>query len=385
MKNCFLIIVLICASPDPACAQNNDTAIITALLKNISDTQVPVDGKFYKGCFPSFRECAGIPHNYQPDNNIFFTAISAFSLRNMLPGLTAENKILAAQLIENIQKAFPAYQNATGQPFYNFWPTGKGILPHTYFIKHFNNLLGMGEDADDAVMILMASGANDSTCNILKQRMITVSNGEKKRIKSTYPKYRTLPAYSTYLGLRMLPDYDLAVHCNILYFMLDRKMPLVKQDSATIELLSQILKGRQYIKAPVYISPYYARPPVLMYHIARLMGKFSIPALELYKAQLIADMQEELVKTKKLMDRIILSTSLLRLGAKPPPINIAGITEFESSGTDKFVFFQARAAFWYPSTLKKIFLNWSYLCYYFYCPAYNKILWLEYLVERNKQ
>ena len=385
MKKYFIIIILSGASFCCAFAQGNDTTLITALLKNIAATQVMADGKFYKGSFPSFRECAGVPHNYQPDNNIFFTAISAFSLRNMLPRFEGENKRLAMQLIANVQSTFPYYQNKKGSPFYNFWPTGQRILPHAYFINQFDKLLGSGEDADDAAMILMASGANDSICKLLKQRMLEVSNGESKKIKSTYKKYREFSAYSTYLGHGMLPDFDLGVHCNILYFMLDRKMPLVKQDSATIELISQIIKNREYIKAPVYISPYYTRTPLLMYHIARLMGKFSIPELEIYKIQLVTDIQEELNNAKNLMDRIILSTSLLRLGTKPPPIDIAGITAFEKSGTDKFIFFQARAAFWYPSTLKKIFLHWSYLCYYFYCPAYNKILWLEYLLERNKQ
>ncbi len=385
MKKYFFTIILSGASFCSAFAQDNDTALITALLKNIAATQVMAGGEFYKGSFPSYRECAGVPHNYKGDNNIFFTAISAFSLRNMLPLLEGENKKMAMQVITNAQSAFPYYQNKKGYPFYNFWPTGQRILPHAYFINQFDKLLGSGEDADDAAMILMASGANDSICKLLKQRMLEVSNTESKKIRSTYKKYRGLNAYSTYLGHGMLPDFDLGVHCNILYFILERKLPLVKQDSATIELLSLMMKDREYSKAPAYISPYYTRTPVLMYHLARLMGKFSIPALEAYKAQLVTDMQEELNHAKGLMDRIILSTSLLRLGAKPPLVDIAGITAFEKAGTDKFIFFQARAAFWYPSTLKKIFLHWSYLCYFFYCPAYNKILWLEYLLERNKR
>src|SRR6266487_589417 len=38
-----------------------------------------------------------------------------------------------------------------------------------------------------------------------------------------------------------------------------------------------------------------------------------------------------------------------------------------------------------PSPFKQIFLHWSYITYYFYCPAFNKTLWLEYLVEINKK
>jgi hypothetical protein len=110
------------------------------------------------------------------------------------------------------------------------------------------------------------------------------------------------------------------------------------------------------------------------------MGKFPIPELEPYKPQLIADIREVLSKSANVMDHIILSTSLLRLGANAPLVVINSIEEFENSNQNKFVFFQARAAFPYPTPFKQIFLHWSYINYYFYCPAYYKVLWLEYLI-----
>ena len=84
------------------------------------------------------------------------------------------------------------------------------------------------------------------------------------------------------------------------------------------------------------------------------------------------------------MDQIILRTSLLRLGADAPVLKISSINEFEKSNQNQYIFFQARAAFSYPTPFKQIFLHWSYITYYFYCPAFNKTL-LEYLVERNKK
>ncbi len=383
MKKYFFLLLFLLSSVSHSRAQSRDSALINRLLHNIAAAQVSTNGEFIAGCFPSFRECVGIPHNYQPDNNIFYTALAVFSLRNMYPELNAENKKMAAQIIENAQRAFPFYKDKGGNPYYRFWPTGKGIFPHSFLLKKIN-MIDMGQDADDAVMSLMATDANESTCAILKQRMTEVSNLSQKKISSTYPRYRNIPAYSTWLGSKMKPDFDLGVHCNILYFMLDRKLPLIKQDSATIQLLAEILHHRDYMKAPVYISPYYVKRAVLMYQIAKLMGRFSIRELEPYKAQLITDMQKELRKTNDLMEKIIISTSLLRLGANPPLVNVTDISAFEKSGADNFIFFQARAAFFYSTPLKQIFLHWSYMCYYFYCPAYNKVLWLEYLVERNK-
>ena len=366
-------------------SQKNDLALINLLIENIAQEQVSTKGEFYTGAFPSYRKCGGVPNNFQPDNNIFYTGIIAFTLRNLLPYLPADSKIKAEQVITNTQKAFPFYQNKQGDPFYNFWPTNTRILPHSYFVKYMNKLVGSGEDADDAVMILMASNSNDSICSVLKKRLITVSNLSGQKIISTYKKYSTIPAYSTYLGLKMKPDFDFAVHCNILYFMFDRQLPFVKQDSATIQLLSQMIQNREYMKAPVYLSPYYVKKPVLLYHIARLMGRFTIPELEKFKPQLIADIKKVLAGTRGMMEKIILSTSLLRLGVDAPWLSIENIKSFENSNQDKFIFFQARAAFSLSCPFKQIFLHFPYLIYYFYCPAYNKVLWLEYLVERNRK
>lgn len=347
--------------------------------------QVAEDGEFYKGLFPSFRQCGGAPHNYQPDNNIFFSAISAFALRNMMPDLSKENQQVAEAIIKETSSCYPYYKNQFGDPFYNFWPSNARIMPHTYYFKYLKNIFGQGEDADDSVMILMTGNNDDSANRILKQRLIEVSNlYENRNIISTYKKYRDVPAYSTYLGKRMTPDFDFAVHCNILYFMFDKKIPFTTQDSATLHLIESMVKAREYMKAPVYVSPYYVKPTILLYHLARLMGTFKIPELEKFKPQLIEDINGLLATSDNVMDQIILRTSLLRLGAKAPAVDLKTINEFEKSNQQQYIFFQARAAFSYPTPFKQVFLHWSYINYYFYCPAYNKVLWLEYLVEKNK-
>ncbi len=362
-----------------------DSILIDQLIKDIAQLQINQEGEFYKGMFPTFRKCGGAPHNYQPDNNIFFTAITAFALRNMLPFLDEENKKTAQHIISSAITAFPYYQNKDGDPFYNFWPTHAPIMPHTYYFKYLKGVFGQGEDADDAVMILMSLNANDSIAMLFKERLITVSNLSKNKIISTYKKYRNIPAYSTYSGLGMAPDFDFSVHCNIMYFMLDRKMPFVRQDSATLNLLSQIVKNREYMKAPTYISPYYVKSSVLLYHLTRLIAAFHIPELEQYKVQLTEDVKYELNKSTNIMDKIILSTSLLRLDADTPALNIDSIDKFIESNQQQYVFFQARAAFSYPTPFKQIFLHWSYINYYFYCPAYNKTLLLEYLIEKSRK
>ena len=383
-KKLAIFFVLVFINADCLYAQY-DSALINELIKDIEASQVKQDGEFYKGMFPSFRKCAGFPHNYQPDNNIFFTAITAFTLNNIKNRLSDDNKIKAQQIIKNAATAYPYYRNKNGYPYYSFWPTHARILPNSFFIKYFDRIFAHGEDADDSAIILMASENNDSDNTALKQRLILVSNLSSRRINSTKKKYRNIPAYSTYLGQKMHPDFDFAVQCNILYFIFAKKLPLVKQDSATIQLLAEMLKNREYMKAPVYVSPYYVKPAILLYHVSRLMSAFKIAELEPYKKQLIADANHLLGKRDNIMEQIILRTSLLSLGAAAPPLAINTTVDFEKTDQNKFVFFQARAAFAQPTPVKQVFLHWNYLNYFFYCSAYNKTLWLEYLVLKNNE
>lgn len=385
MRLYFVTILFLVVSGNRLFAQQTDKELIQTLLHQLDSAQYKQnDGEFYTGMFKGYRACGGGPHNYQPDNNIFFTAVTAFGLRNIIPHLDGDNKKLAQTIYRRASTSYPLFKNRYGSPYYGFWGTNDIIMPHTFIFKYLKQVFGQGEDADDTVMILMSSDTDDSTAKVLKSRMVQVSNSPKRRIISTYKRYRDIPAYSTWLGSRMAPDFDFAVHCNILYFMLDKKLPLVTQDSATVQLLAEMVKNKDYMKNPVFLSPYYVHSSILLYHLTRLMSTFKLPELEAYKPQLINDINSLLGSCNNVMDQIILRTSLLRLGANAPELDLHSIQEFETSNQNSFVFFQARAAFPYPEGIKKVFIHWSYIYYYFYCPSYNKFLWLEYLVEKGK-
>ncbi len=369
-------------------SQNNDS-LIHALLLNIASLQTKTKGKdFYAGMFPTYRECGGAPHNYVADNNIFYTAVAAFTLRNMLPYLNKDDKAIAEKIISSIQRIYPLFRNKHGYPYYGFWATKDPIMPHSYFYKYLKQIFGQGEDADDTSIIFLTNSSSDQDILDYKKRLEAVANlsSPKRKITSTYNKYKNIPAYSTYLGSRTIPDFDFAVQCNILYFVLNKQLPFVKQDSATLNLIVDMVHDRKYMTAPVYISPYYVRTAVLIYHVVRLMSAFKIPELEMYKQQLINDAQFEFNASTNVMDKLLLSTSLMRLGVykeeyKSP---FADIGDFENTNQKQFIFFQARAAYSYRTPLKQIMLHFSYINYYFYCPAYYKILWLENLVWQKR-
>lgn len=259
-------------------------------------------------------------------------------------------------------------------------------MPNSLWLKHTKSIFGQGEDIDDCVMILMTADHPDSIHALFKKRMVAVANLSIKQNKRTFKNYRSYPAYSTYLGTKMNVDFDCCVQANALYYMFQQNKPLIKQDSATIKLLAEHIKNKDYFDHPSYISPWYGNTAVIIYHLARLISRFQIPELEILKPLLIADAEYMLTQHGNIMEKIILSTSLLKLGQKNvPPILIKDLKEFEKSGQNEFLFFQARGSAFMPNIIKKLLSNQGKAFYFnFYCPDYNKTLLLEYLVERNK-
>ncbi len=366
---------------------SSDTLLINQLIKSIAADQVKkYDGDFYEGMFYNYRECGAWPKNRQPDRNIFFTAITCFTLKKMLPYLSDSNKTIARSVIDNATKAHPYFLNKKPNGFYEFWPTDGTFMPHSFVMKYTKWQFGQGEDVDDCVMVLMTSDYPDSVHQKFKNRMVKVANLSFKKIDNTFDEYREYPAYSTYLGAKMKTDFDFCVQSNVMYYCFQKKLTFTKQDTGTINLLAAVLKNRDYMNHATFVSPWYGNPSVLIYHISRLMGAFKIAEFEIYKQQLIEDANYLLTQRLNVMDKIILSTSLLRLGSKPnKEINFEDIAVFENSNQKDFFFFQARGAAFMSNFMKKIFSVQGAAFYFnFFCETYNKTLLLEYLVERNK-
>ncbi|WP_153801125.1 hypothetical protein [Foetidibacter luteolus] len=379
------LLIFVCCQGSFAQTLQPDSTIITRLLRDIKEEQVTAGGgEFYAGSFPTRRHFAGFPPNNRPDNSIFFTGLISFTLQSVTNSFSAPQLQLALQVLQNAEQAYTYFQNKDGKPLYFFWPRGKPIMPHTLLAQHLTSHISTAEDADDTVLILMGLlNQNDSINRLAKNLIDSFANTRFRNNKSTFKKYSGVPAYNTYLGKKMHSDFDLCVHTNVLYFALANNIPLNRYDSATIHLASSMLSNQEHLRQGAYIAPYYVRRPVILYHLARLMGRFDIPALNNYKPQLVAQLYNELALCKIPMDKVILHTSLLRLGQKPAPLVINSIETFTRQD-DRFIFYQARAGSQMANPFKQVFLNCNRLNYYFYCTAYNKALLLEYVVERNR-
>ncbi len=257
------------------------------------------------------------------------------------------------------------------------------VFPNNWFLNLFNRSQALPDDVDDTVIISLIQNTSDSILTILHKLMIKHANATDRITKSIYKDYRHIPTYSTWFGNKMPIEIDFSVLSNALYFIYDKKVRLVKQDSATITLLSLIIKNNKHITDAAYISPQYARTPILLYHIARLLGRFNIAILDSLKPRLIKDCFDALSCSDNTMDSILLETSLMRLNALFKPTKIPGsFSEIEKS---RFIFFIGTFTSMFSNPFKRIFMSSPMLKYYYSCPAYNLALLLENMVERRRR
>ncbi|MDQ2752165.1 MAG: hypothetical protein M3R72_03990, partial [Bacteroidota bacterium] len=123
---------------------------------------------------------------------------------------------------------------------------------------------------------------------------------------------------------------------------------------------------------------------LILYHIARLMSYAKIPQLEALKTKLITTIVLQLANSKDILEKIILSSSLMRLGYASPPLlfsqNTQLIHQIENS---PFSFFIGNIPSYFSSFYKSIFYTKSWLLFYHYCPAYNDALLFEYVMLKK--
>lgn len=366
----------------------NDSLTISRLLQRIDALQLKEDGVFPKGSIPSYRMYALNKTRYKADINPFFTGLVAFTLEDIKADLSPAQQTLANTIINNTQPVYPIFQNRKNNRItYNFWPTDHPqIFPHSGWLNLFNKSRALPDDLDDTVIILMAQRRSDSVAKAIHQLMQRYTNNENKKVTNTFPEYLKVGAYSTWFGEKMPVDFDISVLSNVLYFVQSYNLKWTAADSASLYLIEDMVKTNKHIKFANYVSPHYATLPNILYHISRLMSLKTIPSLEKLKPQLIEDTKTALASATTFMDKVILSTSLLRWGVQPPEIILDPTTSLVDLIEDEqFYFFIASMASMLPDPWKKRVTNMGVGTFYYYCPAYNNLLLLENLVWQKRR
>jgi hypothetical protein len=382
IKPLLLLLLLVCISKSKA----SDTSIVTQLLHRIEQFQVKDDGVFPKGVFPSYRTYALNKDRQKADINPFFTGLIVFTLNRLKDKLTPYQQKLVEQIALHAKPSFAKFKNRKGRDTYNFWPTDTAqIFPNAGWMNLFNQSQSLPDDMDDTVIALLALNANKGIAANVHQLMQEYVNGKKGNIKNTIASISHLPAYSVWFGNKMPVDFDVSVLCNVLYFVQHYNLPMTAADTSSIQVLVNVLKDNHHLTSASIISPHYANPAMILYHLSRLMSIKPIEALESFKSKLIEQTIALQEQSPSFLHKVLLSTALLNWGVQPKSMivqsnqNLTELIEDEA-----FSFFIANMASMLPRQLKKTFTTSGLGKFNYYCPAYNHVLVLENIILNQR-
>lgn len=369
-----------CTLIKPCAAQNS--ALIHYLIKRIAAQQVNEDVFFLKGIFPSYISNDETFSTRKKDNNIFYNGLISYTLNEIKPYVSKEDQLLIDSVLNNAKPLFQKFKNKTGRNTYNFWRTDSVYkYPYASAVKLFGKKITLPDDMDDTVLSLLALDADDSTAKQVHALMQNYINTDTNKVRSVIKEYENLPAYSTWFGKKFPVVFDVSVLCNILCFVQTYNLEWTKADSASLEVIIETIKNNHHINQPIYASPYYPKTSLILYHVARLMSIKKIPQLEELKMKLITDAANEFANSDDLLEKIILSSVILKWGYVPPPFSMPQISEIETKiEKNNFSFFVGNVPSYFQNTFRKYATNKNIWLFYHYCPAYNDALLLEYLV-----
>src|SRR6476469_2988910 len=313
MKRKFFIFFFFIALSN--CCNAQDSALIHYLLKRITGQQVKADDYFLTCIFPSYITNKEKFSDRKKDNNIFFNGLIDYTLNEIKPLMNQQDQLLIDSIIENLKKLYSKFKNQKGRNTFNFWRTDSAHeYPYAGFLKLFGKKITLPDDMDDTILSLFALDADDSTAEEVHQLMQLFVNADTNKVRSVIKEYDDLPAYSTWFGKKFPVVFDVSVLCNVLSFVQKYNLQWTKADSASLEVIIKTIQNNYHIAEPMYASPYYGKTSIILYHIARLMSIKEIPQLEALKTKLITDAVNELPNSKNILEKIILSTAILKWG-----------------------------------------------------------------------
>lgn len=312
---------------------SDSNPLIQLLLQRISVLQLEDTAHFPAGLVPSYRKNPLVLGYNRPDTNIFFTAITVFTLQQIKPKLPTVLRKIVDEMSRQAVQHYPDFQNKDGLKTYNFYRTPKAGKPSGHFpngrflnrIEHFR----LPDDADDTAMIYLTSQPSHEDLQWLKHKLTLHANLATRQVEDSFPEYANLRVYSTWFGKNMPVEFDVSVLCNLLFCIFHYQLPLDEHDYDSLEFIRSVVEKGQYIREPFRCSHSYPRAPIILYHIAGLLAAFRPEPIEPIRGQLIRDAYQLLANGLPVMDRVIVSTSLLQLGEKPPRIDVLAISEKE--------------------------------------------------------
>lgn len=348
------------------------------LLNKISKLQIRNDTFYNDGLFPSKR-FFGKSRNSREDNNIFFTSLIVYTLQSLQDSLpTSSSQLIDSVILKSTSNYF-RYRNRNGDITFNFYQTyPDNPFPNSPFLSK-RDKVKLPDDLDDTAIIYLTKTKNEVVDIAVKQKMMV--HAQNNKLKSTFKRYRNSQAYPTWFGDKMPQDLDICVMSNVLLFILQKGIELNSTDQETLDLIKEIVITNDHILNPHIVSPHYRSSPIILYHLSRLISVADNPVLNSIREKIIIDLKKQLQLSKNEMEKVILLTSLYRLGEK-----IDYKISINNAEKDFNTFYWFRANL---SSGKNMFLKWlvgknSLLEFRYKCDAYYWALLLEFQTLSTK-
>jgi hypothetical protein len=294
---------------------------IDALIEKLGSLQISDETTlFNKGMFVSERFHKFLPY-LRKDDNIFFPASIAFLLLKNIDLLETNQRQRVDKIIDGIRDNYASYSGTNNNFIYNFYQAKRRKhYPNGFILSRFEHFK-LPDDADDTVIISMTlQRLSSERISEVRERLVQFSNLHRKKIKGIKPLYAELPFYATWFGSGKMPiELEICVLCNVLYFTFSNKLELNKQDKASLELIKRAIDNNDVVENSFHISGQYPKPSVILYHIARLCSIITNPDVYFDTTKLTAMIRAQL-KTTSLLEKILLSTSLMYLQQRCEPV-----------------------------------------------------------------
>jgi hypothetical protein len=354
---------------------------LSTFIDHVEKLQSHGEPFFPVGILPAFRANRLIGYK-RPDTTIFFSAISAFTLQSLKALQEPELQQQIDRISDKITANYSDFRNKDGLKTYNFWKTKPSQhFPNGHIFRRYEHFR-IPDDVDDTAFIYMTTNPSPEELSWLKEKLTIHANGYKQWIRNTYPEYRSLPAYSTWFGKNMYIEFDVSVLCNLMYCILKFNLPLNKHDEASLEYIRSVIESGRYVHVPFRCAHQYPRTALIIYHVARLIGAFNPSALTGIKQKLIEDTERLLRESESKMDRVILSTALMRLGVKTSRIAVENYNAGDFKG---FYFFIAGLLTAYENPLLYRLSVSPFFHMHWICEAHCWVLLFEYETLWNQQ
>ena len=359
-------------------AQAQDSITVDYLLNKIETQQLKHTNYFIDGIFPSYIYAAKKFKTKNKDNTIFYNTLIAYTLKESCYKFSSEQRSICDSIIARSINASAHFKNKNRNT-YNFWRTDIPTRFHySWWLPIFQGKSSLPDDMDDTVLGLLMNNENKDSSEALHQLMQSYINSNLP-LKTTYKIYKNDKAYSTWFGKKFPVVFDVSVLCNVLSFVQQNNLKWTKADSASLLHIIETVKRNDIVKHPSFVSPYYTNTSIILYHLARLMSIKPINELEAIKSQLISIAQQRLQSSDNILEKIMLSTSLIKWNRRPLQLNIS-INDFRAIEQNDLPFFTGNIPSYFKQPLKEDFIRLRLLMYNHYCPAWNDCLLLEYLL-----